>query len=180
MASLPGNSGYPPHVVSLPTGLSKPGSLNESRRVVYKAHLEALIKKVYSEKMSEGDDNSGIAGFEEPDSPGGDPRENPSLTATRAQLCGICKGGCCTHGASHAYISKATIERVKEALPDQSAEDILGEYMSRISDQTVEGSCINQTQTGCGLPRSLRSDICNNFFCGVVLMNPMKMKLPRS
>ena len=37
--------------------------------------------------------------------------------------------------------------------------------MSAISDKVYENSCIYHTETGCSLPRELRSNICNNFFC---------------
>ena len=29
----------------------------------------------------------------------------------------------------------------------------------------MTGACVNQTASGCVLPRSLRSDVCNSYYC---------------
>jgi DUF971 family protein len=39
------------------------------------------------------------------------------------------------------------------------------EYLDRLADRTVGGSCINHTATGCSLPRQMRADTCNTYYC---------------
>jgi hypothetical protein len=34
-----------------------------------------------------------------------------------------------------------------------------------LGERTYENSCVYHQQQGCGLPRELRSDICNSFEC---------------
>ncbi len=47
-----------------------------------------------------------------------------------------------------------------------TGDDILEMYLSYISSEAIiDGSCINQTPTGCTLPREIRSDICNGYYC---------------
>lgn len=174
--TLPQNLRRALHVVSIPTGLSTPHSLSEDRLATYKAHLEAVIAKVYSGETSEVVVNPENMDIERAEASTVETNENASLKAMREQLCGICKGGCCARGANHAYISDVTIKRVRETQPDLSAEELLDEYTSRAIDQPVEESCINQTQTGCGLPRRLRSDVCNDFFCPDLRKLPDKIE----
>ena len=155
----------PLHVVNVPTARSKMCRVSEERVAAYKANLTSIIKEVYSDESLEENVNLETIEVEEVEASTDEVFEPSSLTLLREQMCGICKGGCCSRGEDHAYIAKATIARVKKLLPLYSPEDILDKYMACVADQTVEGACINQTQTGCGLPRTLRSDICNNFFC---------------
>jgi len=160
-----GHSKQPPHVVSIPTGLSTPHRLSEDRLAAYKAHLEAIIDKCFSEEPVEAAGNPVENDYEKESICTGESHQSPQLTAIREQLCGICKGGCCAKGGNTAFLTESTIGRICLANPHLSAKDILHEYTSRISDQTMENSCVNQTRTGCALPRELRSDTCNNFYC---------------
>lgn len=91
--------------------------------------------------------------------------EEPTLRIISNRMCGMCKGGCCTSGGNAAFITSATIKRVKEQMPGLSDEDIVQAYLSRLSTQTMTGACINQTTTGCVLPTEMRSDTCNGFYC---------------
>jgi len=90
---------------------------------------------------------------------------NPVLRTISDKLCTICKGGCCASGENHAYLSVVTIRRYMDNNPELTSADILSLYLSRISLESIEGSCINHTVNGCMLPRHLRSDICNGFYC---------------
>jgi len=155
----------PAHVVYVPTGLSKMHRLSEERIEIYKAHLTTIIEEVYSGETSEESVILDKLAAERTAASPERSQDNPYLNAVREQLCGICKGGCCSIGGDKAFIFNYTIARVRDMLGDPSPEDLLELYMSHVSDQTVEGACINQTKTGCSLPRNLRSDICNTYFC---------------
>ena len=94
--------------------------------------------------------------------------ENPRLRARSEHACTLCKGGCCTTGEEHAYISALEIRRMLDADPTLTPERILETYLALVPDQGVADSCINQGATGCTLPREWRSDVCNGFFCPAV------------
>jgi len=68
-------------------------------------------------------------------------------------------------GGGTAYLNAATIRRLIRRRPDLSPDQISAEYLDRVSQRTVAGSCINHTAAGCGLPREKRSDTCNAFYC---------------
>jgi len=91
--------------------------------------------------------------------------EKPQLKNISDHLCTMCKGGCCASGKEHAYLSVFSMRRYMDNNPDLTAEDILNLYISHITTESVHNSCINQTTSGCALPRELRSDICNGYYC---------------
>jgi hypothetical protein len=42
---------------------------------------------------------------------------------------------------------------------------VLRLYLERVPEVGYEGSCIFHGKQGCTLDRSLRSDVCNSYFC---------------
>lgn len=93
----------------------------------------------------------------------------PQLKPISDNLCYLCKGACCSSGQDHAYLSPMVLRRFMEANPDLSGEEIVSMYVSRVAPEVIENSCINHTENGCSLPRYLRSDICNAYFCDPIL-----------
>ena len=91
--------------------------------------------------------------------------ENPQLRIISDQLCGMCKGGCCTDGGDTAYIGVHTVRQFMDAHPELSEEQVLDAYLSRLGSETVSNACINQTSAGCVLPREMRSATCNGYYC---------------
>lgn len=85
------------------------------------------------------------------------------------QLCTLCRGGCCSMGRDKAYLDAATIRRFMRLRPELTPEGIAAAYLERLAGETVAGSCVNHTVAGCGLPRELRSDTCNTFYCDAML-----------
>jgi hypothetical protein len=49
-------------------------------------------------------------------------------------------------------------------MPDARA--VVQLYVGRVPDLGYEGSCIFHGRRGCTLDRSLRSEVCNAYFCG--------------
>jgi len=148
--------------VTIPSGSSKISPLHESRIQAYKAHLETVIKGSQDVRTSDANETSESSGrysaeklFE----------NAPLLRIVSDKMCGMCKGGCCTAGRDSAYITPSTIRRFLAAHPDSSDDDILEAYLSRLSPETVTDACVNQSPTGCVLPRSMRSDTCNEYYC---------------
>jgi hypothetical protein len=82
------------------------------------------------------------------------------------QICAFCRGSCCRHGGMHAYLSADTLRRYMAANPGRRPREVLDDYLSRLGNRVVKGSCVYHGPGGCGLPREMRSNICNDFYCG--------------
>jgi len=89
----------------------------------------------------------------------------PEVQAVLNGACALCRGFCCGNGGNHAYLNVETIRLYMAKHPDQRPHDVLAAYLGRIRNDTVAGSCIFHQPGGCGLPREMRSDTCNRFFC---------------
>jgi hypothetical protein len=79
--------------------------------------------------------------------------------------CSLCKGWCCRGGGEHAYIDEGTMARLTRARPELDARGVLRLYAERVPDVGYTDSCLFHGETGCTLSRSLRSDVCNSYFC---------------
>lgn len=91
---------------------------------------------------------------------------NESLESACNAACSLCAGDCCLTGeARNAYLSAATIRRVLSSRPNGAASDLVNEYLAFIPRRVTEGGCYFQGRTGCTLPRAMRSDVCNTYFC---------------
>lgn len=79
--------------------------------------------------------------------------------------CALCKGWCCKGGDEHAYLDERTMARVRHARPELDARGVLRLYGERVPAVGYRDSCIFHGPEGCTLDRSLRSDVCNSYFC---------------
>jgi hypothetical protein len=94
------------------------------------------------------------------------PSAPESFTARVAHAaCSLCKGWCCKGGGDHAYLDERTLQRVRRARPDLDARAVLRLYTERVPAVGYDGSCLFHGEQGCTLSRSLRSDVCNSYFC---------------
>ena len=107
-----------------------------------------------------------IKDFSRSDSPS--PPEPEGFAARVASTaCSLCRGWCCKDGGEHAYLDERTMARVRQAAkPGLNTRAVLRLYIERIPAVSYEGSCVFHGKIGCTLDRSLRSDICNNYYCG--------------
>jgi hypothetical protein len=93
--------------------------------------------------------------------------EPPGFAARVAQTaCSLCKGFCCGNGADDAFLDEATLQRARHGNPTLNARELLRLYVERVPTVGYDGSCIFHGKQGCTLDRSLRSDVCNAYFCG--------------
>jgi hypothetical protein len=94
-------------------------------------------------------------------------RPEPEGFAARVAhaACSLCKGWCCRGGGDHGYLDERTMARVRRAKSDLDARAVLRLYTERVPAVSYEGSCIFHGKQGCMLDRSLRSDVCNSYFC---------------
>lgn len=153
-------------VVMIPTGLSQMIKLDADRIDAYRSHLQ----QVASEAMDA--DNAAsipvdqhVLAKERLLQQEAYLSKHPHVRDRSDQLCTLCRGGCCASGANHGFISSITIRRQLDAEPQLSGEQIVQRYLGYLQEESINGACINQTDRGCALPRELRSDVCNVYFC---------------
>jgi hypothetical protein len=80
--------------------------------------------------------------------------------------CFLCKGWCCINGEDHAFLDERTMAGVRRARLALDVRAVLRLYVERVPEVGYEDSCIFHGKQGCTLDRSLRSDVCNSYFCG--------------
>jgi len=81
------------------------------------------------------------------------------------KACSLCRGGCCRIGEEHAFLKKETILRYVSRHPDQKPEQVMSAYLTYLPEKTFKESCVYHTETGCSLPRNMRSHVCNDGLC---------------
>lgn len=128
-----------------------PTSPERARRL--RRHLIAALRALRTMKRSEHADPP-------------PPPEPAGFVARVAQAaCTLCKGWCCKGGGDHAYLDEQTMARVRRDRPEQEARAILKLYIENVPRDGYAGSCLFHGAQGCTLTRSLRSDVCNSYFC---------------
>ena len=95
-----------------------------------------------------------------PSSDGQSKSENATIVA-----CTTCRGQCCEQGGDHAFINVDTLLRYLAEHPSARPRDVYDAYLSRLGSRCYEGSCVYHGDSGCRLPRAMRSDLCNRFRC---------------
>ncbi len=128
-----------------------PTSSERARRL--RKHLIAALRALRTMKLPERSDPP-------------PPTEPVGFVARVAQTaCTLCKGWCCKGGGDHAYLDEQTMARVRRDRPELDARAVLMLYIDRVPRDGYEGSCLFHGSQGCTLTRSLRSDVCNSYFC---------------
>ena len=94
-------------------------------------------------------------------------RPEPEGFAARVArtACSLCTGWCCRNGEDNAFLDEATMARVRCARSALDMRAVLRLYVERVPEVGFEDSCIFHGKQGCTLDRSLRSDVCNSYFC---------------
>ena len=169
LASSPHLSKDALQLIPIPSGIPTLTPLSEERKKRYIDNLKDVIQKAATyTHASEVPPDQHHDAHEKLSSNERLFEQSPELQAICDTMCSMCKGGCCADGKEHAYISPVIIRRQMDANPELQEEDILATYISNIASKTALNACINQTETGCALPRELRADICNSYFCGPI------------
>lgn len=159
----------PKHRVILPQGHGEQVPLSQERIEKYKAHLTETIAEAFKyQSVADVPNDNNQEAHEKLLAKEQRFAKQPRLKAISDHFCMICKGGCCSRGREHAYISVSSIRRLLDAQPDYTEETLLQEYLAKLGETSSVNACINQTNTGCALPRELRSSTCNQFHCASV------------
>ena len=166
---LEGTDQQPSHTVVIPSGRSELVPLDQSRIDRYRSHLESVIDEALQyENVSEAPDDNNKNAHKKLNEQQQFFESRPDVKAISENLCRLCKGGCCSRGDNHAYLSASSMRRQLDDNPGWTKEDLLDQYLSRLSSRSSKNACINQGRDGCVLPRALRSSTCNYYFCGAL------------
>jgi hypothetical protein len=94
-----------------------------------------------------------------------------------AFACVACRGSCCGAGGDHAYLTEETMARFLEENPGRTLAQIVGSFLDYLPPATTLNSCIYHGAEGCGLPRELRSPVCNTYRCAK--LTRLRARLPQ-
>jgi len=152
------------HVLGIPSGARALVSMARARIEAYRAHLEAIFAGAADGPDEVRDRQHRLSERMRQDA---DRRlaQDPAMRSVGEALCAQCRGGCCVGGGDHAYLNPFVIRRLLAQKPKSGAASLLRRYLQSVPRSSVEGSCIHHGAGGCTLPRALRSDNCNAFFC---------------
>jgi hypothetical protein len=134
--------------------------LPEPRRRAFRDHVTLLISQATAEPGPPSHGASAQAASSTPVS-----ITLPAVQAVLGRACTQCQGRCCARGGDHAYLTLSTVSRYLKAHPKLRPRDVLAAYLASVGDKTFENSCIFHQPGGCSLPRAMRSDTCNDYFC---------------
>ncbi|OZG72268.1 hypothetical protein BTA51_16135 [Hahella sp. CCB-MM4] len=163
---LPDRVSAETHLISLPSGSRQVSPLREDQLSEYRAHLQKMITGAIV--TNDADDLFLVENEEKASRTDAKLDHQPEIAAKSGKFCGLCKGGCCTAGGNDALLDVRGIRRFMLSHSELSPVEVMEAYLARVPEQSIEGSCINHTSTGCALPREMRSDICNGYFCDAV------------
>jgi hypothetical protein len=143
----------------IPSTTLEVAELPEHRRRAFRDRLASIIAEA-AERRAAGEPVEGDAAAEEWPQP-----PSPDLSAVLGGACATCKGYCCRSGGDRAWLTVGTMQRYMDAHPGVGPGDVLEAYAAHVRAETVRDSCVYHQPDGCSLPRDLRSDICNRYFC---------------
>jgi hypothetical protein len=93
------------------------------------------------------------------------PEPEGFIGAVARAACSLCRGFCCKGGGDHGYLDERVMVRVRQSRPELDARAVMRLYVERVPAEGYAGSCVFHGEKGCTLDRSLRSDVCNSYFC---------------
>lgn len=94
-----------------------------------------------------------------------EPEESAEELAVLGAGCATCRGHCCPQGGDHAFLDVTALRRHLAEHPDARPRQVLEAYLARLPQKSYQGSCVYHTARGCALPRDMRADICNEWYC---------------
>lgn len=131
------------------------GPLSIERRNAFEARFDSVLADARA---------AGEVPVDASSDAGGDDAAAPPPWAEQ-KMCGTCGGQCCAAGGEHAFIDAATLRRVIRTNPALTDGELRERYLARLPGTSYDGSCLYHAENGCGLDRTLRSDVCNETLC---------------
>lgn len=148
-------------LVVTPSMTAKLVPLSEQRKEAFRERLTTLVLRAFDPSE---------ASVEPPRrAPAPAPGQEPRVRAVLERACARCTGFCCQGGGDHAYLDVTTLRAYRAAHPELDSAALTAAYLDRAGAPAYQGSCIYHQADGCALPREMRSDLCNRFFCKALL-----------
>ena len=147
--------GYDPNqypLLAVPRNDRKTATLPERRKRAFRDRLNKIISTVMETP------DAIYTGTLLPDAP-------PPSAKILGGACSLCRGACCIEGGNHAYLRELTIIRIMREQPSLPPRHLLEAYMEHLGKKTIAGGCVFQGESGCLLPRPLRSNTCEDYYC---------------
>ena len=90
-----------------------------------------------------------------------------SPSALLSALCASCSGFCCQHGLKDfAYFKHSDLNSLADLHPSLDHAGIADIILEHLPGKHANSGCLFQGARGCTLPRTLRSETCNEYLCG--------------
>lgn len=148
--------------VAIPAALRPITRLPQERLSALRDHLTRLVSGVREEE----EDSPCTSLCEETETAATD-TEDVSVFFLQ-QACATCRGYCCLTGEDLAYLNKGMMSSYLDEHPRHESPEVISRFLSHLPEETCEDSCIYHGEKGCGLPREMRSSICNGFECAEI------------
>jgi hypothetical protein len=129
--------------------------LPDPRRAAFRTHLEEIAATAFGAEAAP-------RGETEADDREKHERPEPAVVAG---ACGTCQGHCCQRGGDTALLLPADISRYRRRHPEATPEQIVETYLGHLPAESTRDGCVYQAAQGCALPREMRQDICNSYYC---------------
>jgi hypothetical protein len=154
----------------VPANPAQPRPLSAERSQAFAAHLRRVMDEVRAHReperaaTPERAEDTEVGTGAVPDG-----TEAQAQVEAFARACSTCRGWCCRRGGTHAFLDARSLQRVRDQHPDTRPEELERRYLGHLGPTHLDGGCVYQGDTGCRLPRALRSDTCNRWLCDDLL-----------
>jgi hypothetical protein len=132
--------------------------LPRKRRAEFRAHLTAVLARAFEGKFDAAD----VADLE---AELWHHTQSESDIPAVGAACAVCTGFCCREGGTRAYLDVGVIRSYMARHPGMRLREVLRAYLEKLPNATFNGSCVYHGPGGCGLPREMRSSVCNTYYC---------------
>jgi hypothetical protein len=149
--------------------------LSRQRRGEFRAHLAVVLQQAFAGKFD-------VAAVADLEAELWHHAQAESEAPVVGAACAVCTGFCCRGGGTRAYLDLGAVRSFMARHPGMRLREVLRAYLGKLPDATHQGSCVYHGPRGCGLPREMRSSVCNTFYCDGVkgLRNEIAAEGPKS
>ncbi len=93
-------------------------------------------------------------------------KNEPDEAPLAGAACATCQGRCCKdRGGDTALLLPNDVARFRQRNPGVTSEQVIDAYLAHLPDVSTQDGCVYQGGQGCTLPREMRQDICNSYYC---------------
>ncbi len=151
-------------VAVVPANTRQTEPVPEATRTIFLSRLRDTLADIRADDADRVHDGS--AAVEEVPLTSPSAPRTAQVDAVLGRSCATCRGECCTAGGNHAFLRRESVERIRREHTRLDDRELLATYEGHIAERHYRGSCLFHATTGCTLPRTLRSDLCNRYICG--------------